>query len=95
MSLPAVGDVVTVVFEFGGAGVPVPGRIVGAGQFPDEDLHMLWESPGANGMANYCIRARFEGVYWMHGCGPEVDGALLAAYALAGGRGPGALSGEL
>jgi len=95
VSLPAVGEIVTVVFAFGDESVPVSGQIVGAGQFTDEDLHMLWESTGANGAASYCVYARYEGIYWMRGSGPVVDAALLAAYALAGGRGADALSGEL
>jgi hypothetical protein len=45
-------------------------------------------------LGNYCVRVQYEGIYWMRGSGPEIDGALLAAYALAGGRGKDAVSGE-
>ena len=71
----------------------MPGRIIAAGQFDQQPLHMVWES--LDRRSAYCVYARFEGIYWMCGSGLEVDGALLAAYALAGGRGPDALTGEL
>lgn len=93
MILPAIGDVVTIVFEFGIAQA-VPGRIIAAGKFPVEDLHMLWSAMEMD-VGHYCVRERYEGIYWMRGSGPEVDGALLAAYALVGGRGKDSLSGEL
>jgi hypothetical protein len=91
--LPAVGDVVTVVFDFDGVCVAVPGRIIGQ---PVEDPYVLWgtETDSPVGIARYHVRARFEGIYWMRGSGREVNAALLAAYALAGGRGKDALSGE-
>jgi hypothetical protein len=97
MSLPAIGDVVTVVFEFDGVSVAIPGRIVAAGVLPvaDAGSYMLWWSLDGNDVAHYHVRDRFEDIYWMAGSGPEVECALLAAYALAGGRGKDALSGEI
>jgi len=97
MSLPSVGVTVSAVIHDWDDMDPVAviGNVVAGRNWGiDEtvDPHILWEPVTRD--FRITLMGREEGVTWARGSSVEVRAALLAAYALAGGRGANALSGE-
>ncbi len=85
MSLPAIGDVVTVLYGNYLLGLGLygqPGQIVTEPRGAEADSeYVLWRSQEKKPV-HYQVRARGEGIFWMRGEGREIEAALLASYAL-------------
>ena len=76
MSLPEIGETVTIVLDWN-ARASGEGTVVDRRVKPPE--FVVWKDAFGEVVT---LWARDEGIAWMRGAGPDVNRALLAAFAL-------------